>query len=50
MEHFSYKGGVACVNVRISKHLKEGLAWAIDKQIWVISNKMWFKMVIPLRN
>ena len=27
------------VNIRISKHLKEKLAWVIDKQLGVISNK-----------
>ena len=35
------------MNVRISRHLKE-LVWAIDKWLWVISNKMLFKTVIPL--
>ena len=44
------KVGVAYVNVRVSKLLKEELAWAIDKQLGVISNKMIFKTVIPLRN
>ena len=38
------------VNVRISKSLKEELAWAIDKWLQLISNKMLFKIVIPLRN
>ena len=42
--------GVAYVNVRVSKSLKEELAWAIDKLIRVISNKMLFKTVVPLRN
>ena len=34
------------------RELKEELAWAIDKQIWVISNIiiMSFKTVIPLKN
>ena len=44
------KVGVAYVNIHILKHLKEELAWAIDKQLWVISNKMIFKTVISLRN
>ena len=35
--------GVAYVNIGISKSLKEELAWAIDKQLWVVSNKMLFK-------
>ena len=35
--------GMANVNVCILRHLKEELAWAIDKWLWVISNKMLFK-------
>ena len=42
--------GVAYVNVCVLRHLKEELAWGIDKQLWVVSNKMLFKTVIPLRN
>ena len=38
--------GVAYVNVRVSKSLKEELAWAIDKRLRVVSNKMLFKTVI----
>ena len=38
------------VNVCVSRHLKGELAWATDKWLWVISNKMLFKTVIPLRN
>ena len=38
------------VNVCVSKCLKEELAWAIDKQLRVVSNKMLFKTVIPQRN
>ena len=38
------------VNVRLSKSLKEGLAWAIDKRLRVVSNKMLFKTVVPLVN
>ena len=30
--------------------LKEELAWVIDKWLQVISNKMLFKIVVPLRN
>ena len=44
------KVGVAYVNVRVSKSLKEELAWAIDKQLRVVSNKMLFKTIIPQRN
>ena len=36
------------VNVRVSKDLKEELVWAIDKWLRVISNKILFKIVIPL--
>ena len=38
-----------CVNVCVSKRLKEELGWAIDKQLRLIINKMLFKTVIPLR-
>ena len=38
------------VNVRVWKSLKEELAWAIDKRLRVVSNKMLFKTVIPQRN
>ena len=26
------------IDVRILSHLKEEVAWAVDKQLWVISN------------
>ena len=42
--------GVVCVGVGISRDLKEELAWVIDKQLQIISNKMLFKIVIPLIN
>ena len=42
--------GVACVGAHVSRQLKEGLAWATDKRLQVISNIMLFKTVIPLRN
>ena len=41
--------GVAYVNVRASRHLKEELAWVIDKWLQPIGNKMLFKTVVPLR-
>ena len=46
------KVGVAYVNICILRRLKEKLAWAIDKRLRVVSNKilMLFKTVIPLRN
>ena len=40
---------MAYMNVHVSRHLKEELAWAIDRQLQVISNKMLFKTVIPLK-
>ena len=30
--------GVVDVDVHISSYLKEELAWAVDKRLWVISN------------
>ena len=36
MEHFSYKTGVVDVDIRISSHLKEELAWVADKWLQVI--------------
>ena len=45
------KIGVACVGVvRVSGYLKEELAWATDKWLWVISNIMLLKIAISLRN
>ena len=38
------------MNVCVLKCLKEELAWAIGKRLRVISNKMLFKTVIPLKN
>ena len=38
------------MNVCVLRRLKEELAWAIDKRLWVISSKMLFKTVVPLRN
>ena len=50
MKRFSFiKVGVVYMNVHVSKCLKE-LVWATDKRLWVISNKMLFKTVIPQRN
>ena len=34
------------MNVRVSRSSKEELAWVIDKQLWVISNKMLFKTIV----
>ena len=44
------KVGVAYVNIQVSRRLKEKLAWVIDKWLQVISNKMLFKTIVPLRN
>ena len=44
------KVGMAYVNIRVSRRLKEELAWGIDKRLRVISNKMLFKTVVPQRN
>ena len=38
------------MGVHVSRYLKEELVWAIDKRLRVVSNKMLFKTVIPLRN
>ena len=49
MECLSYKTGCG---VRKRMHIevfKEELAWALDKQSWLIINTMLFKTVIPLR-
>ena len=37
------KVGVVEVEVRVSSYLKEELAWAVDKQLRVISTIMLFK-------
>ena len=37
------------MNICISKYLKEELAWAIDKRLWVISNRSLFKIVITTK-
>ena len=42
--------GVAYVNLHVSRHLKEELAWVIDKRLRVISNKILCKTVVPIRN
>ena len=41
--------GVAYVNVRILRPLKEELSWAIDKWLRFIINTMLFKTDIPVR-
>ena len=48
MERFSYKVGVVHMGVHISRHLKDEMALAADKQLRVISNRLIFETVIPL--
>ena len=43
------KVGVAYINIYMSKHLKEELAYAIDKWFHIISFVPLYKMVILLR-
>ena len=50
VECFSYEVSVACMGVHLLRRLKEEQAWAIDKQLQVISNIMLFKTLISLRN
>ena len=44
------KVGVVYMNVHVSRCLKEELGWVINKRLQIISNKMLFKTVVPLRN
>ena len=37
------------MSICISRRLKEELAWATDKWLWVIRNVMLFKTVMPLK-
>ena len=39
------KVGLVYANIHILRHLKEELAWSIEKWLWVISNTMLFKTV-----
>ena len=48
-ERLSYKGGCGIREHMCIKTFKEELAWAIDKRLRIISNKMLFKTVIPLK-
>ena len=38
------------VDVHVSSYLKRELAWAVDKQLWVISTLMLFKGTEELKN
>ena len=50
MEHFSYKGVCGVRELTRIETFKNELSWVIDKRLQVISNKMLFKTVVPLRN
>ena len=41
--------GVAYMNIRILRCLKEELSWAIDKGLRLLINIVLFKTVVPLR-
>ena len=41
--------GVAHVNMRVLRHVKEELGWVIDKRLRLIINKILVKTVIPLK-
>ena len=47
MEPFSYKGGYEVTHI---EHLKEEFALATHEWLWVISNTMLCKTVMPVRN
>ena len=50
MDRFSYKGECGISEHTCIEVFKEELAWAIDKQFQVSSNKMLSKTVILLRS
>ena len=41
--------GVAYVNLRVLRHLKQEVAWDRDEWLRIVSTTMLFKTVIPLR-
>ena len=43
------KVGVVDVDVHVSSHLKEELAWAVDKRLWVISTLKYSKSTKELK-
>ena len=49
MERLSYKGERGVLECMRIKTFKEELGWAINKQLWLIINKLLFKTVILLR-
>ena len=51
MEHFSYKGGCGIrEHMRIEAFkIRAGLGYTVNERLQVISNKMLFKTVVPLR-
>ena len=38
------------VDVRVLSHLKEELAWTVDKRLWIISTIMLFKKQLNVSN
>ena len=42
--------GVAYMSIHVSRHLKEELAWAIGKWLWVISNTNVIKNSYTIKN
>ena len=49
-EYFNYKDGCGICECIHIEAFKKALAWVTGKQLWVISNIMLFKAIIPLRN
>ena len=49
IECFEYKSGCGIHEHMHIEHLKEELAWTIDKELQLISNTIIFKIVSPLR-
>ena len=42
------KVDVVDIDVRVLSHLKEELAWAVDKPLWVISSIILFKKTVRM--
>ena len=49
MEHFSYKGGRGIFECTCIEAFKRRVGLGYRLRLWVISYKMFFKTVIPLR-
>ena len=52
MKCFGYKGAVcvAYINICVSRRLKQELAWAIDKWLWVINSTVFSYAIKKLKN